>query len=116
MPVSILLGLIWPQEDQEDGPLFYPLKGLRSQIWFETSSSLRNGSAQCYMNMIILYSKGQLLKKENKKSLGVFYFSKLVYCLGGPCKTSQGITRYYKVLQYMECLESNILKIQMFEF
>jgi hypothetical protein len=58
MHVSILLGLIWPQEDQEDQPPFYPLKAVRSQIWFETSSSSHNGSAQCYMTMInILFQR-----------------------------------------------------------
>jgi hypothetical protein len=61
----------------------------------------------------IFYSKDQVLRKENKKSLGVFYFfkiewSNLINCLGSMFKPAE-------VLQYMECLESKILRIKMFK-
>jgi len=46
----------------------------------------------------IFYSKDQLLKKENKEFLGVFFFkieySKLINCLGGMCQTCQGTLVY----------------------
>jgi hypothetical protein len=62
--------------------------------WFKKkNNSLRNGFAQCYMTI-----KDQLLRKENKESLGFFFFkieySRLINCLGGMCQTCQGIIVY----------------------
>jgi hypothetical protein len=38
--------------------------------WFQKkTNSLHNGFAQCYMTI-----KDQLLRKENKESLGIFFF------------------------------------------
>ncbi len=63
--------------------------------------------------MIKFYSKGQLLGKENKESLDILFFkfkySKLIIFWEACAKPT-------KVLQYMECLESKFLKIEMFEF
>jgi hypothetical protein len=46
----------------------------------------------------IFFSKDQLLRKENKKSLGVFFFKieylKLIICLGCMCQTCQGTIVY----------------------
>jgi ferredoxin len=45
----------------------------------------------------IFYSKDQLLRKENKEFLGIFYFPKLniqINCLGGMCQTCQCTTIY----------------------
>jgi hypothetical protein len=62
----------------------------------------------------IFYSKDQLLRKENKESLGVFYFSKLN--IVNWLIVWEACAKPAKILQYMEWLESKILKTEMFEF
>jgi hypothetical protein len=62
----------------------------------------------------IFYFEDQLLRKENKESLGVFYFSKLN--IQNQLILWETCAEPAKVLQYKECLKSKILKIEMFEF
>jgi len=62
----------------------------------------------------IFYSKNQLLRKENKEFLGLFYFSKLN--IQNKLLVWEACAKLAKVLQYMECLESKFLKIEMVEF
>jgi hypothetical protein len=87
-------------------------------IW-EISMWQTKQSTHCVMALLnviwpwsIFYSKGQLLSKENKESLGVYYFLKLkINLVFG--RHVPNLPRNYK---YMECLESKILKTKMFEF
>jgi len=51
--------------------------------------------------------------KENKKCLG-FFFSKLN--IQNQLIVWEACAKPTKVLKYMECLESKILKTEMFEF
>ncbi len=66
----------------------------------------------------IFDSKGQLLRKETKESLGVFDFSKLINCLGSMCQTCQGTTIYEMFGIYnfenLKCLNFDvwILKVE----
>jgi len=62
----------------------------------------------------IFYSKDQLFKKGNKKSLKIFYFPKLNN--QNQLIVLEACAKLAKVLQYMECLEFKLLKTKMFEF